>query len=37
MTREDVLSIAYSIGSPGEAWWLDDDDLLAFTRVISPG
>jgi hypothetical protein len=35
VTRDDILSIAYSIGTVGEPWWLDDEDLLAFTRVIA--
>lgn len=36
MTREEILSIAYSIGTVGEPWWLDDDDLMDFVRAIAP-
>jgi len=36
MTREEILSIAYSIGTVGEPWWLDDDDLRDFVRAIAP-
>ena len=36
MTREEILSIAYSIGTVGEPWWLDDEDLMAFVRAIAP-
>ena len=30
MKREDILSLAYSIGTVGEPWWLDDEDLIKF-------
>ena len=36
MTREEILSIAYSIGTVGEPWWLDDEDLMAFVTAIAP-
>jgi len=34
VTREEILSAAYSIGTPGEPWWLDDDDLIEFATEI---
>ena len=35
MTRDDILSIAYSVGTPGEPWWLDDLDLIAFASKVA--
>jgi hypothetical protein len=35
MTREDVLSIAYSVSSDGDVWWYDEAELFAFARVIA--
>jgi hypothetical protein len=36
MTREEILNIAYSIGTVGEPWWLDDEDLMRFVRAVAP-
>lgn len=36
MTREEILAIAYSVGTVGEPWWLDDEDLMDFVRAIAP-
>lgn len=34
MTRDKILSAAYSVGTVGEPWWLDDDDLIEFATEI---
>ena len=34
MTRDEILSAAYSVGTVGEPWWLDDDDLIEFATKI---
>jgi hypothetical protein len=35
MKRIEILCLAYSVSTPGEAWWLDDEDLIKFAALVA--
>jgi hypothetical protein len=35
MKRIEILCLAYSVSTPGEPWWLDDQDLIKFAALVA--